>query len=219
MDELESPHGGYYVEPPELLARNLNVGARLFIAAQIFFYGGFLFAFFYLRELNTGGMWHPDRVDAPVGWGAAISACVVASALVSGAAIAAMRRRNDAAWRPGAAVALALGVAALALQCIEWATLGFGAGDGGFASVFVAWTGFYMAFGLLGGLYWLETTLATSIRHRGEAPGLVVAAAEAPAGARGTKALTAPSAEAATINLYFLAVVSVVMFILLYVVG
>jgi hypothetical protein len=61
--------------------------------------------------------------------------------------------------------------------------------------------------------------LATSFRHRHEAPGLVVAAAEAPAGARGTKAVMAPSAEAATINLYFLAVVSVVMFILLYIVG
>ena len=219
MDELDAQRGGYYVEPPELLARNLGVGARLFVAAQIFFFGGFLFAYVYLRELNSSGMWHPGKVHAPVGLGIAITACVVAATIVHGGAIAALRSRGEAAWRPGAALALALALVALGLQCYEWATLGFGPGSGGFASVFVTWTGFYAAFGLLGGMYWLETTLATSIRQRHYEPGLVVASAEAPAGARGARSVLAPSAEAAAVNLYLLAVVAVVMFVLLYVVG
>jgi heme/copper-type cytochrome/quinol oxidase subunit 3 len=144
---------------------------------------------------------------------------VVGAAVIHGAAIRALRARGEGAWRPGAGVALALTVIALGLQCYAWATIGFGPGDGGFASVYVAWTGFYTAFGLLGGMYWLETTLATSVRQRGHEPGLVVSSAEAPAGARGARAVIGPSAEAAAVNLYLLAVVAVVTFVLLYVVG
>ena len=65
---------------------------------------------------------------------------------------------------PGCGRALALGVAVL--QVVEWATIGFGLTDGAFASVFVAWTAVYFLF-VLGAMYWLETALATSFRHRG----------------------------------------------------
>jgi hypothetical protein len=51
------------------------------------------------------------------------------------------------------------------LQIVEWATLGFGPLSGGYASVFVGWTGFFMLF-LLGVAFWLETILATSFRYR-----------------------------------------------------
>jgi heme/copper-type cytochrome/quinol oxidase subunit 3 len=219
VDDLELQQGGYYVEPPQLLARNLSVGARLFVAAEVFFFGTFLFAYFYLRELDVNHLWHPGSVNAPVGLGAAISACVVAAALVQGRAIAVLRGPGEAAWRPSAGASLLLALAALGLQCYEWATIGFGPGDGSFASVFVAWTGFYMAFGVLGGLYWSETVLATSIRQRGHEPGLVVTSAEAPAGARGARSVVAPSAEASAMQWYLLAVVAIVMFVLLYAIG
>lgn len=218
MDELESQRGGYYVEPPELLARNLGAGVRLFVAAQLFFFGAFLFAYFYLRELNASNMWHPPAVKAPVGQGAAILACIAVSAAVYWLSILALRRRGEAAWRLGAGITLLLALAALGIQCYEWATLDFGPGGGGFASVFIAWTGFYAAVGLLGGIYWIETTLATSVRHRGRKPGPVVAAAEAPGGASGARAVLVPSAEAAGVNWYFLALVEVVTFVLLYIV-
>lgn len=219
-DFSEFEHGpGYYVEPPSVLARNLSFGARLWVATQVFFYGGFLFSFFYLRELNVNNMWHPAKVSAPVGQGIAVTALVVAAALVHRVALEGLRRRGEAAWRGGAALALLLALAAVIVQCYEWATLGFGAGDGAYASVFVAWTGFYLAFGLIAGMYWVETTLATSIRQRHHEPGLVVSAAEAPAGARGAAALIGPSAEAAGLNLSFLALIAIAMFVLLYIVG
>ena len=51
------------------------------------------------------------------------------------------------------------------LQIAEWATQGFGPTDGGYASVYLGWTGLLTLF-VLGLLYWLETTLATSLRYR-----------------------------------------------------
>ena len=49
---------------------------------------------------------------------------------------------------------------AIALQCVEYTTLGFGPASGAYASVFVGWTGFYALFAL-GGVYWLETQTAS----------------------------------------------------------
>ena len=118
-------------EPPELQARNLRTGSHLWSSATVFFFVGFLFAFFYLRILNNAHLWRPKGVTPP------------------------------------------LGLVALALQCVEYATLDFGPSSGGYASVFVGWTGLYALF-VLGGLFWLETLLATSFRYRGRsgiAPG------------------------------------------------
>ncbi len=62
-------------------------------------------------------------------------------------------------------MALALLVVAIALQIAGWATQGFGPTEGGYASVYVGWTGLLTLF-LLGLTYWLETIFATSVRYR-----------------------------------------------------
>ena len=53
------------------------------------------------------------------------------------------------------------------MQIIAWASIGFGPTDGGYASVYLGWTGLYTIF-VFGTLYWLETCLALSYRYRGE---------------------------------------------------
>ena len=53
------------------------------------------------------------------------------------------------------------------LQIIAWARLGFGPTDGGYASVYLGWTGLYTLF-VFGSLYWLETCLALSFRYRAQ---------------------------------------------------
>jgi hypothetical protein len=53
------------------------------------------------------------------------------------------------------------------LQIVAWAGIGFGPTDGGYASVYLGWTGLYTIF-VLCTLYWLETCLAVSYRYRGE---------------------------------------------------
>ena len=114
---------------------------QLLASATAFFFLAFVFAYVYLRSLNNDGLWQPKGVDAPVALGTAFAVLVVASAVAVWLARAAEGRR---ALALGAG--LALGVAALVVQVVEWATLGFGPTDGGYASVFVGWTGFYFLF-------------------------------------------------------------------------
>ena len=66
MTEFVTEGPGYGIveeEPTELSARNLITGGHLWASATTFFFIDFLFAYFYLRSLNNGGMWRPKHVD------------------------------------------------------------------------------------------------------------------------------------------------------------
>ena len=159
---------GYEVveqEPPELLGRNPISASYLLAGATAFFFVAFLFAYFYLRSLNNGGMWKPAGIDASIGWGTAILACYVLSAVLVRLGLADQRASRDSAWRLKGAVALGLGVVGLVLQALDWTHESFGPADGGFASVFFGWTAFMFLF-VFCTLLWLEMTLATSVRYR-----------------------------------------------------
>jgi heme/copper-type cytochrome/quinol oxidase subunit 3 len=159
---------GYEVveeEPPEVMSRNLVSAGYLLAGATAFFFVAFLFAYFYLRSLNNGGMWKPKGVDASIGWGTVVVACYVASALLVRLGLADHRALRREQWRLKGLAALLVGVAGLVLQVIGWTHEGFGPADGGFASVYFGWTAFLFLF-VLGTLFWLETTLATSYRYR-----------------------------------------------------
>jgi heme/copper-type cytochrome/quinol oxidase subunit 3 len=161
-------HGtGYEVveeEPPELLGRNLISASYLLAGATAFFFVAFLFAYFYLRSLNNAGMWKPKGVDASIGWGTAVVACYVLSALLVRLGLAdhrALRRRQ---WRIKGIAALLAGLAGLVVQVVAWTQQSFGPADGGFASVYFGWTAFLFLF-VLGTLLWLQMTVAMSLRY------------------------------------------------------
>jgi heme/copper-type cytochrome/quinol oxidase subunit 3 len=159
---------GYEVveeEPPELLGRNLVSAGYLLAGATAFFFVAFLFAYFYLRSLNNGGMWKPKGVDASVGWGTAVLACYLLSAILVRLGLNDHRALRRDQWRVKGLLALLIGIIGLVLQVIGWTQEGFGPADGGFASVYFGWTAFIFLFVLLT-LLWLEMTLATSIRYR-----------------------------------------------------
>jgi heme/copper-type cytochrome/quinol oxidase subunit 3 len=177
MSELVSDATEYDVvegEPPELLGRNLNSAAHLLASATAFFFLAFVFAYFYLRSLNNDHLWQPKGVTPSQGFGAVVMALTVLSAAVLHLAVGDRRTRRLQQWRLKGAVALAVGIAAIAVQVVEWFALGFGPADGGYASVFFGWTAFEVLFAA-GALYWLENTLALSLRYRnspeGPAPG------------------------------------------------
>jgi heme/copper-type cytochrome/quinol oxidase subunit 3 len=204
--EAHEDETGLYVEPRELLARDLWTGARLWTAAQAFFFLTFVFAFFYLRSLNTNNMWRPHGVNPPMGYGGTILGCIVASAAIYWLGVRAYGTRGERVWRLAAAVALALGVAAIVVQSVEWAAMSWGPTDGGYASVFIGWTGFYVL-SLLGGVYWMETLVAESTRFRKDSePGGAVVVRRA-------------NAEALNVFWGFLAAVGVIAFVLLYLVA
>lgn len=163
-DLAQSTHVAIEPEPPELQQRNLWVGARLLVSSTIFLFLPFVFAFVYLASLDNGGMWRPQGVEAPTGWGIAILACVVAAAGLVAWARSELGNGRDGTSRLLLFLALLAGIGGVVLQVIEYTQLGFGPTNGGFASVFVGWSGLY-ALALLGTMIWLETILAGSLRN------------------------------------------------------
>jgi heme/copper-type cytochrome/quinol oxidase subunit 3 len=162
---------------PELLPRNLRIGSRIWAAGLAFFFIAFLFAFFYLRALNSNGVWRgwPGHKPEPsLAFGVVILICVVASAAIS---VGSNRVAPELAPLALPASALLL-LAAVGLQAAQFSSLGFGPTDGGYASVFVGWTGL-LALVLLGMVYWLATA-AQDVRRADEPiPGFAVAAVDA----------------------------------------
>ena len=149
-------------EPREWQPRALWVGGRLLAGAISFFFLSFLFAYFYLRSIDSNSAWKIGAVNPSMGLGLAIAALFVLSAVV---------------WRLGASrptttvgagiVAVVLAITAVVLQLIEYPNLAFGAASGGYASVFFGWTALYAVLAL-GCIYWIETQLASAWRARRE---------------------------------------------------
>lgn len=202
------PHGTEIPpEPPDVGARALSVAARLLAGATTFFFLAFVFAYFYLRSLNVEHQWRPHFVKPDQGLGGAFVACLILSALAAIVAGRGMKARSPGWLRPAWA-SVVLGLAAIALQCVEYTSQKFGPTDGAFASVFCAWTALYMI-AMLGALYWLETQAATEMR-----------ASRAPADPGGDikdpDRLIAPGLDAAVFYWSFLAGIGVLTYVILY---
>src|ERR1039457_1984729 len=153
-------HPRIELEPPEWQPRALWVGARQLCGAAAFFFMAFVFAYFYLRSLDTHKDWKIGSVHPSIGLGVMIVAVLVLSAV----ALRAAATRTELSVRAGTA-ALLLVVLAVVLQVVEWTTLGVGPASGGYASVFIGWTAFYSVFALACA-YWIETQVATAWRRR-----------------------------------------------------
>ena len=168
MTELADHSTDYSVverEPPEVMARNLRIASHLWSSATAFFFAAFLFAYFYLRSLDSSAVWRPKHVDPSLTLGTLTAAALVAAAALLRLGLADHRAERRPAWRVKGSLALVLLVVAVTLQIVEWSTQSFGPTDGPYASVYLGWTGLLALF-VLGLAYWVETTLATSIRYR-----------------------------------------------------
>jgi heme/copper-type cytochrome/quinol oxidase subunit 3 len=149
-------------EPPEWQPRALWVGSRLLCGAASFFFASFLFAYFYLRSLDTNKSWKIGAVNPSMGLGLAIAALVLLSAIVL--RLGATRPTDTVG---AGIVAIVLALVAVGLQCYEYTTLGFGPASGGYASAFVGWTSLYALF-MLPCIFWMETQIASVWRARRE---------------------------------------------------
>lgn len=149
-------------EPREWQPRALWVGGRMLCGSISFFFAAFLFAYFYLRSLDPNHAWKIGAVNPSEGLGAAIMALFLLSGVVFRLAA-----RRQADLLGAGVVAIVLALAAVALQCVEYTTLGFGPASGGYASVFIGWTALY-ALVALAGIYWIEIQVASMWRTRRE---------------------------------------------------
>lgn len=138
------------------------VGARLAIGAMTFLFGAFVFAFFYLRSLNSHGMWYPAGFTGPRQWsGALVMALAVASALLQTLVLQRLKAGHKAVWLAGAAVALALGLAAVGVQLWQLTKEPFWPASSGFASVFTGATPVLVAF-MFCMMVWLEMLIVAA---------------------------------------------------------
>ena len=170
MSDMAQAHPVIEPEPPALQERNVWVGARLLVSSTIFLFLPFVFAYFYLATLNTGGLWRPGDLKGPVGWGLPIMLALLLSAGLLAWARSELAAGYDGRFRWYSVAALVLGLAAVVLQIVEYTQLSFGPTDGGFASVFVGWTGLQAVVVLLA-MVWLETVVASSFRSGSRSPG------------------------------------------------
>lgn len=159
-------HPSVEPEPPSWQPRALWLNARLLCGSISFFFISFVFAYFYLRSLDTNNAWKiaqkSGQVGGPVGWGTAVMIVFVLSAVLFR-----LGRGRPAQTIVTSFGALGLGLVAVILQCIEYTTLKWGPTSGGYASVFVGWTSLYTVFALLG-LVWVEMQAASLWRVRKE---------------------------------------------------
>lgn len=208
-------------EDPRILSRNLVSAAHLLASAAAMFFLAFIFAYFYLRSLNSNDLWKPKGVDPSLTLGTLATAAWVLGAAALWLGLRDRRADQRSQWRVKGAVALALGIVGITLQIAAWFSVGFGPTEGGYASVYFGWTGFIVLFGL-GAIYWLETTLATSIRYRktlvgspepGEASGDTYRAAH---DIEDPLSLVLPSLEAVTFFWIYFAVLAVITWVILY---
>jgi hypothetical protein len=136
--------------------------SRLAMGGLSFLYGSFVFAYFYLRSLNSSGRWHGSGFMQPNrAMGAVIIALIVVSAIVQTLVLQRIKAGNKKAWQTGGMVALVLGLASVALMIIMLLFLPFWPGSSGFASVFVGTYPVYLV-SVLCMMIWLEILLMRS---------------------------------------------------------
>ncbi|MCW3019374.1 MAG: hypothetical protein JWN10_1682 [Solirubrobacterales bacterium] len=199
-------------EPPDVGARALSVASRMLCGASTFFFLAFVFAYFYLRSIDADHMWRPAHVKPDQALGAAFIACIVLSAAATILAGRRMKAKSPS-WLAAGTVGVVLGLAAIVLQCIEYTVQHFGPTDGAYASVFCAWTGFYLIATLFT-LYWLETQVATELRAR-RVPARELDE-ETGADIADPDRLIAPALDAAVFYWTFLSAIGVLTYVTLY---
>lgn len=176
--------------------------------------GAFLFAYFYLRSLNSYGNWYPPGFTGPqMGFGTAIYGMVVVSAVAQSLGLTRIKAGSRSSWSMLALIALVLGLAAVALQIFQLTDLPFQPGASGFASVFVGFSPVFAVI-VLGCMIWLEIMI---MRGRSFAD---VSFTEQPPTFKEAAALQRFQAGLSAFSFFwnFIAIVAIVFWVLFYVV-
>jgi hypothetical protein len=115
-------------------------GVRFLIGVVASGLGAFVFAFFYLRSLNSHGLWYPSGSIATkpsIAVGTTIMVLILVSAIIQTLGLQQVKAGKRNVWIMAAVAAIAAGLAAAGLQIWQLTALNFEPGGSGFASVFV----------------------------------------------------------------------------------
>jgi heme/copper-type cytochrome/quinol oxidase subunit 3 len=181
----------------ELEVRVVSVGTWLAMSANLFFFAGWWFSFFYLRALNLNNGWRVDNAGPPpIVTGIIVLVLVILMALTYW--VFSRATAGTFLFTPLGIISVLLGAAAVFLQGYRMWNLGFGMTQGGYAAVYAGTTGAWLV-EMIAAVIWLATNVVQSL------PGRDVIAR------RG-------EARSFSIILNFLAGVAIVNFILFYIV-
>jgi heme/copper-type cytochrome/quinol oxidase subunit 3 len=194
-------------EPPEWQPRVIWIGGRLLCGMITFFFVSFIFAYFYLRALNTNNAWTIGPVHPSGGLGVTIVALYLVGAVIY--RLAAKRPEVDEA--AAGLIVVLFTLLAVALQFFEYTTLDFGAASGGYAAVFFGWTATYAILALMS-VYWVEVQVANLLRIRREGTHHI----EVPSG---EEALIRAGVESSSFYWAYFVAFGVLAYIILYLVG
>jgi cytochrome c oxidase subunit III len=152
-------HGhGEHHGPPEAHRSSrfdsATLGMLLFIASEAMLFGSFFAAYFFVRVVNPESTiitpekwstWPPEPYEFPVFVAGVNTAILVTSSFTVHWAVQSIRRGNRRGLQAGLVATIALGLAFLLTQLVEYAHVGFNTSDGAFASVFFGLTGLHGA--------------------------------------------------------------------------
>ena len=189
------------------LTGNLTIGVRLLCSATAFLFISFLFAFFYLRAVNSNGLWRPKGVEPVQSWGIAVVVLMILAAVVFDVARRTVVAGTEPRWRSASVTALVLALLVVVAQGLEWSAISFKTWQGGWAAVFWGWTAVQLLF-WLGAVYWVETLVAQTLRRPPASPR---------EGTAGSEVLR-PSADSAIVYLYSMAFMGIIAYVLVYLV-
>lgn len=145
-------------------------GGRLFIGMYTFMLASLAFSYFYLRSSNNAQLWRPNHITAPTYYGFFIYALLLLTAILAVYGQWRLRKGGVADWQVAGWTGVGCGLLALFLQIWEFTKVPFYPGSSGYASTFIGFA--VMNIGtIVIGTYWLETTLARSLRMRKEIGG------------------------------------------------
>jgi heme/copper-type cytochrome/quinol oxidase subunit 3 len=146
-------------------------GGRLFIGIYTFLLASLAFSYFYLRSSNNGLLWRPDHVTAPTAYGWTIYTLTLLAALMAIFGQLRLKKGSVSDWQTAVWVGVGATLLALFLQVWEFTAVPFYPGSSGYASTFIG----YSVINILTifiVLYWLETTVARSLRLKKELNGV-----------------------------------------------
>ena len=146
-------------------------GGRLFIGMYTFLLASLAFSYFYLRSSNNGLLWRPDHVTAPTAYGWTIYTLTLLAALMAIFGQSRLRKNMLSDWQTAVWVGVLASLLALFLQIWEFTAVPFYPGSSGYASTFIGYSVMNIITILIVA-YWLETTVARSLRLKKELNGV-----------------------------------------------
>ena len=129
-----------------------TLGMLLFIGSEAMLFGSFFAAYFFVRVVNPSAPahWPLAPFQFPIFVAAVNTVILVTSSFTMHWALQSIKRGDRAGLKAGLVSTIALGLAFLLTQGIEYAHVGFNTGDGAFASAFFGLTGLHGAHVFIG---------------------------------------------------------------------